>query len=73
MPMGLPGPRETTLTTHHSSLIPPLCRYSIVVLVVECIGISAVLPYGLINVCHTHPSGSLGLPAGDGSLLPDKT
>jgi hypothetical protein len=49
------------------------CRYSIIVLIVECVGISAVIPYGVINVCHTHPSGSLGLPADDGTLLPDKT
>jgi hypothetical protein len=49
------------------------CRYSIIVLVVECIGISAVIPYGLINVCHTHTTASQGLPADDGTLLPDKT
>lgn len=47
--------------------------YSIIVLIVECIGISAVIPYGVINVCHTHPSGSPGLPVDDGTLSPDKT
>lgn len=48
------------------------CSYSIIVLVVECIGISAVLPYSIINVCHIHPTGSQGLPPDDGTLLPDK-
>jgi len=58
-----------------SALLPlsPTTRYSIIVLIVECIGISAVIPYGVINVCHTHPSGSPGLPVDDGTLSPDKT
>jgi hypothetical protein len=43
------------------------------VLVVECIGISAVIPYAVLNVVHTHPSSSPGLPADDGSMQPDKT
>lgn len=61
------------MRTFHCHLQLQLCRYSIIVLVVECIGISAVVPYGLVNICHTHPTGSPGLPADDGTLLPDKT
>ena len=50
-----------------------LSRYSIIILVVECIGITAVIPYAAINVIHTHPTGSPGLPVDDGISLPDKT
>jgi hypothetical protein len=66
-------PNAAAAAAAAASTFIPVCRYSIIVLVVECIGISAVLPYGLLNVCHTHPTGSQGLPADDGTLLPDKT
>lgn len=48
-------------------------RYSIIILVVEFIGVTAVIPYALINCIHTHPAGSPGLPIDDGMTQPDKT
>ncbi|GBF89253.1 six-hairpin glycosidase [Raphidocelis subcapitata] len=50
----------------------PYKWYSILILVVECIGMTSVVPYALLNVVHTHPSGSGGLPADDGLMEPDK-
>eukprot|EP00879_Flechtneria_rotunda_P011197 GHRR01011695.1.p1 GENE.GHRR01011695.1~~GHRR01011695.1.p1 ORF type:complete len:695 (+),score=198.24 GHRR01011695.1:342-2426(+) len=46
--------------------------YSISVLVVECIGMTAVVPYAFINAVHTNPTGSPGLPADDSMTEPDK-
>eukprot|EP00775_Hariotina_reticulata_P006654 gene6654-6879_t len=46
--------------------------YSICVLIVELIGITSVIPYAAINVVHTHPTGSAGLPIDDGFSTPDK-
>ncbi|KAF8068163.1 midA [Scenedesmus sp. PABB004] len=55
------------------SMVTPLHRwYSACLLVVELIGISSVLPYALVNVVHTRPTGSPGLPA-DSVSAPDKT
>jgi len=35
-------------------------------------GITAVIPYAVLNAVHTHPSGSPGLPPDDGLTDPDK-
>jgi hypothetical protein len=42
------------------------------IFVVECMGISAVLPYALLQVASTRPTGSSGLPADDGISIGDK-
>lgn len=49
-------------------------RYGWLVLGVELLGVTAVLPYGAMLVVHTESTGSPGLPADDGSLMlpPDK-
>lgn len=49
-----------------------LHRYSICILIVELIGITSVIPYAAINIVHTHPTGSAGLPVDDGFSTPDK-
>ncbi len=43
------------------------------ILVVECMGISAVLPYALLQVVSTRPTGSPGLPPDDGISIGEKT
>ena len=51
---------------------PPPSSYSIFILVVEVIGMTAVLPYAALNAVHTHPTGGPGLPPDDGLMEPDK-
>jgi hypothetical protein len=55
---------------------PPLplapCRYSILILTVEIMGITAVLPYALLQVDSTRPAGSGGLPPDDGISCGEK-
>lgn len=46
--------------------------YSIIILVIECLGMTAVIPYAFLNMVHTHPTGSQGLPPDDGFSIPDK-
>ncbi|KAI8463876.1 MAG: nucleotide-diphospho-sugar transferase [Monoraphidium minutum] len=45
--------------------------YSVVILIIEFLGVSAVLPYAAFNCVHTHPTGSYGLPPDDGLTEPD--
>jgi hypothetical protein len=44
-------------------------RYAVLVLVVEFIGLSAVVPYGLLLPLYTASSGSRGLPLDDGRVV----
>jgi hypothetical protein len=48
------------------------CRYGIYILVVECMGISAMLPYAALLVVYTLSSGSKGLPKDDGQTIATK-
>jgi hypothetical protein len=34
------------------------CRYGMIVLIVEVIGVSSMLPYGVMLVCYTVTTGS---------------
>jgi hypothetical protein len=45
------------------------CRYGIVILVVELMGLSAVLPYGFMLFRYTASKGSKGLPIDDGKVI----
>lgn len=56
------------LTSHHLCA----CRYGIYILVVECMGISAMLPYAALLVVYTLSSGSKGLPKDDGQTIATK-
>ena len=38
----------------------------------ELLGVTSVLPYAVMNVAHTHPVGSAGLPEDNGRMEPDK-
>ncbi len=49
-----------------------LCSYHIYIFVVECMGITAVLPYALLQVISTRPTGSKGLPPDDGISIGEK-
>lgn len=53
------------LFTTNTTLNDPPRWYSITILVIECLGMTAVLPYALMNVVHTHPSGSPGAARAD--------
>ena len=44
-------------------------RYGVLVLIVELIGFTAVLPYGLLLPFYTASSGSRGLPLDDGRVV----
>jgi len=67
---------QCNLMTHREAFLEMmLCvlhRYSICILIVELIGITSVIPYAAINIVHTHPTGSAGLPVDDGFSTPDK-
>lgn len=47
-----------------------LCfRYGVLILVVELIGLSSVIPYGMLLPFQTLSSGSKGLPIDDGKVI----
>lgn len=46
-----------------------VCRYGVLILVVEFIGLTSVLPYGLLLPFYTTSSGSKGLPIDDGRVV----
>ena len=50
-------------------LLVPDRRYGIVILVVELMGLSAVLPYGFMLFRYTASKGSKGLPIDDGKVI----
>jgi hypothetical protein len=46
---------------------PP--RWGVIVLIAETIGLTAVIPYGMMLWLRTAPSGSRGLPVDDGRVV----
>ncbi len=63
---------QQQLSTLLISPSPTARRYHIYIFVVECLGITAVLPYALLQVSSTRPTGSPGLPPDDGISIGDK-
>lgn len=45
------------------------CRYGVLILVVEIIGLTSVVPYGMLLPFYTSSSGSKGLPIDDGRVV----
>lgn len=45
------------------------CRYGVLILVVELIGLTSVIPYGMLLPFQTLSSGSKGLPIDDGKVI----
>jgi hypothetical protein len=45
------------------------CRYGIVILVAEGVGVTAVVPYALMLTRRTVSTGSPGLPRDDGTVV----
>lgn len=63
----VPAPASPpSLPASHS---PLPCRYGVLILVVEFIGLTSVLPYGLMLPFFTSSSGSRGLPIDDGRVV----
>jgi hypothetical protein len=60
------------LTGSRCAPAPASRRYGIYILVIECMGISAMLPYASLLVVYTLGSGSRGLPKDDGQTIATK-
>lgn len=69
-PVSIANACDLLSSQRHAACCPCVARrYGVLVLVVELLGLSAVLPYGFLLPFYTASSGSRGLPIDDGRVV----